>query len=80
LPVTENNEEINEFSIEETVPKTAEMIKQELKDLKYQNYLINFKDRVAQWKNSNGTRPLPLHYDSEIGEWVWLNRFQRRFK
>lgn len=57
--------------------------KKELKDLKHTNYLINFADRVSAWNKKEigrGGKPIPLHWDSEIEQWVWLNREQRRYK
>jgi hypothetical protein len=66
-------------------PVTAEMIaekeKKELRELKYQNYLINFKDRVEAWnKAHDGKLPPPIRYDTEYGDFVWVNREMRRGK
>ncbi len=64
---------------QETEIKTAEMIKEELKQLKYKNYCINFKSRLEQWSASHdGRTDYPIRYDSEYGDFVWLNRNFRR--
>jgi hypothetical protein len=85
----ETQEDIKSSTSDLSVPdlevKTQEMIADELKDLKYKNYLINFKDRVKQWKfahtDKSGSCPeIPLYWDSEMKEWVWLNRASRRIR
>lgn len=64
--------------------KTAENIREELKQLKYKNTLINLKDRIEQWnhahtsKSNQNAPPIPLYWDYEIEEWIWLNREARR--
>jgi hypothetical protein len=78
IELSENLEKLPE-SQEEKLRREAK----ELKDLKRSNYLINFKDRVEKWEakeKGRGEKPIPLHWDSETKEWVWLNRAQRRYK
>lgn len=69
--------------VEGEVIKTPQQVLEELKQLKYNNYLINFESRVKMWQSAhsdaNGDCPaLPLHWDTEYQDWVWLNREQRR--
>ncbi len=68
------------LEIEQPVIKTVEQIRQEEKDLKYNNFLINFSSRVEQWKKSNGNVAIPLYWDSSLNDFIWLNRAQRRYK
>ena len=64
---------------EQPVIKTAEIIAEELKQLKYQNYLINFKTQIDSWKANHPNHvPPPIQYDSEFGDYVWINREMRR--
>lgn len=67
-----------DLSVPDTKIKTQQDIQEELKQLKYNNYLINFKSRVEMWKRDNGNRAMPLHWDTEYQDWVWLNRETRR--
>lgn len=77
--VVELEIELPSLKPQETEIKTTEMIKAELKELKYQNYLINFKDRIKAWEAShpNHIKP-PIVYDSDSSDYIWLNRKLRR--
>lgn len=75
------NESVLDLEVPKVEIKTAEQIKTEFKDLKYKNYCINFKDRIDAWIASHPSHvPPPIQYDTQFGDFVWINRSQRRFR
>lgn len=48
--------------------------------LQLQAFVVNHSDRIKQWEESHTKRPapLPICYDLNLKEFVWMNRNRRR--
>ncbi len=65
-----------EIPVPEAKPKTD-------KEIKYEAYLVKYDSRIKQWRDAHWRTPAirdtpPIVWDSEISDYVWMNREWRR--
>ena len=68
-----------ELTKQDTSPEKSD------KELKREAYDLKMASRISQWKSGHEKEPFirdnpPIHWDSSINDFVWLNRGIRRQK